>query len=88
MRSSSPSRTPKLQLAAEQPSIGECWISPKKIPPPPKKETPHPKAKKPQQDGRRGEIKFTIRDAWKVQTKPGADCGSDHELFIAKFRLK
>ena len=22
------------------------------------------------------------------QTRPGADCGSDHELFIAKFRLK
>ena len=20
--------------------------------------------------------------------KPGADCGSDHEIFIAKFRLK
>ena len=23
-----------------------------------------------------------------VKTRPGADCGSDHELFIAKFRLK
>ena len=22
------------------------------------------------------------------KTKPGADCGSDHKLFIAKFRLK
>ena len=22
------------------------------------------------------------------ETKPGADCGSDHQLFIAKFRLK
>ena len=22
------------------------------------------------------------------KTKPGADCGSDHQLFIAKFRLK
>ena len=22
------------------------------------------------------------------QTRPGADCGSDHELLIAKFRLK
>ena len=32
MCSSSPARTPKLQLAAEQPSTGECWISPKKIP--------------------------------------------------------
>ena len=23
-----------------------------------------------------------------AETRPGADCGSDHELFIAKFRLK
>ena len=23
-----------------------------------------------------------------ARTRPGADCGSDHELFIAKFRLK
>ena len=22
------------------------------------------------------------------KTRPGADCGSDHELFITKFRLK
>ena len=44
VRSSSPLRTPKLQLTAEQPSTGESWI-------PPKKETPHPRAKdKPQQD--------------------------------------
>ena len=45
MWSSSPVRTPKLKLAAEQPSTGECWISPKKG-------TPHPKVKeKPQEDG-------------------------------------
>ena len=30
MRSSSPARTPKLPLAAEQPSTGKCWILPKK----------------------------------------------------------
>ena len=24
----------------------------------------------------------------KKEKRPGADCGSDHELFIAKFRLK
>ena len=53
--SSSPVRTPKLQLTAEQPSTGECWI-------PTKKETPCPRAKeKPQQDGRRGEITFRIK---------------------------
>ena len=23
-----------------------------------------------------------------AKTRPGADCGSDHELFVAKFRLK
>ena len=26
---------------------------------------------------------YTVR-----KTRPGADCGSEHELFIAKFRLK
>ena len=26
--------------------------------------------------------------AWAAKTRPGADCGSDHELLIAKFRLK
>ena len=31
MRFSSPVRTPKLQLTAEQLSTGECWIPPKKI---------------------------------------------------------
>ena len=30
LRSPTPPRTPKLKLAAEQPSTGECWISPKK----------------------------------------------------------
>ena len=24
----------------------------------------------------------------KAKTRPGVDCGSDHELLIAKFRLK
>ena len=32
MCSSSPARTPKSQLAAEQPLAGDCWIPPKKIP--------------------------------------------------------
>ena len=55
MHSSFPARTPKLQLAAEQPLTGECWM-------PPKKDTLHKRAKeKPQQDGRRGEIMFIIK---------------------------
>ena len=55
MRTSSPERTPKLQLAAEQPLTGECWI-------PPNKDTPCPKAKeKPQEDGRKGEIAVRIK---------------------------
>ena len=55
MRSFSPARTPKLQLAAEQQSTGECWI-------PPEKDTPSPRAKeKPQQDGRRGKTVFKIK---------------------------
>ena len=54
VHSSSPERTPKLQLA-EQPLTGECWI-------PPQKDTPYPRAKeKPQQDGRRGGITFIIK---------------------------
>ena len=63
----------KLQLTAEQPSTGECWISPKT-------DTPHPRAKeKLQQDGRRGKIRLesnpiTPRDARMAQTlcTPGA----------------
>ena len=51
---SSPARTPKLQLTAEQPSTGECWI-------PPKKDISYPRAKVPQQDGRRGKIAFRIK---------------------------
>ena len=55
MRSFSPARTPKLQLAAEQPLTEECWI-------PPKEDTSHSRAKeKPQQDARRGEIAFRIK---------------------------
>ena len=36
--SSFPARTPKFQLAAEQPLSGDCWIPPKRI-------TSHPRAK-------------------------------------------
>ena len=52
--SSSPARTPKLQLIAEQLLTRECWVPPKK--------DPTSKVKgKPLQDGRRGEIEFTIK---------------------------
>ena len=55
MHSSSPARTPKLQLVAEQLLTEECWI-------PPEKDTPPPRVKeKPQQDGRRGKIEFRIK---------------------------
>ena len=36
-------------------------------------------------------IFFAAKDGSSVQsakTRPGADCGSDHELLIAKFKLK
>ena len=36
-------------------------------------------------------IFFAAKDGLFIQsakTRPGTDCGSDHELFIAKFRLK
>ena len=55
MCSSSPVITPKLQLTAEQPLAGECWI-------PPKKDIPCPRAKEnPKQTGRRGEITLRIK---------------------------
>ena len=36
-------------------------------------------------------ILFAVKDGEALQsakTRPGANCGSDHELLIAKFRLK
>ena len=33
-------------------------------------------------------IFFASQDREVPKTRPGADCGSDHELFIAKFSLK
>jgi len=52
---SSPVRTPKLQLAVEQPSTGGHWN-------PPKKDTPHPKTQeKLQQDCRMGTIMIKIK---------------------------
>ena len=54
MHSTSPERTPKLQLAAEWPSREECWITPKQ-------NIPCPRAKKPQQDCRMSKIAFIIK---------------------------
>ena len=54
MCSTSPARTPKLQLAAKQLLTGECWIAPKRYPMSKAKE-------KLQQDGRRGRITFRIK---------------------------
>ena len=33
-------------------------------------------------------IFFAVKDGESAKTRPGADCGSDHELLIAKFRLE
>ena len=67
MHLSSPVRTPTLQLAAEQPLTGECWI-------PPKKHIPHPRSKeKPQQDGRRSEIAFRIKPHTRQRCSEGSN---------------
>ena len=33
-------------------------------------------------------IFFAAKDIQSTKTRPGADCGSDHELLTTKFRLK
>ena len=33
-------------------------------------------------------LSLGFRNSLDAKTRPGADCGSDHELLIAKFRLK
>ena len=71
--SSSPARTPKLQLTAEPPSTEECWI-------PPKKDTPHPRAKeKPQQGGRRAEIVFRIKPHTHQRCSEGSNKPHEHQ---------
>ena len=70
--SSSPVTTPKLQLTAEQPLTGECWI-------PPKEYTPCPKAKKPQQDDRRGEITFRTKPHTRQRLSHGSNKTCAHQ---------
>ena len=69
MYSSSPARTPKLQLAAEQPLAGKCWIPPKKI--------PHVQGQRRSPNKMVGGAKLRLEsnpiltgDAWMTQTKP------------------
>ena len=33
-------------------------------------------------------LQLKMENIWSAKTRPGAGCGSDHELLIAKFRLK
>ena len=70
MCSSSPARTPKLQLTAEQPSTGECWI-------PPKKKIPHFQGQRRSPNKMVGGMKSHLesnpiptRDTQRAQTKP------------------
>ena len=60
-------RTPKLQLADEQLSTGECWIPPKKYTPRPREE------EKPQQDGKRGEIMIRIKPHTQLRRSKGSN---------------
>ena len=73
MCSSSPARTPKLQLTAEQPSTGECWIPTKK------KKIPHIQGhrRNPSKtvEGAKSYLEsnpILARDARRAQTKPCA----------------
>ena len=78
MCSSSHERTPKLQLAAEQPLTGECCI-------PPKKYTPHPRRSPSKMvGGAKSHLEsnpIPTRDARRAQTKPCAhqDPGAPQE---------
>ena len=66
VHSSSPVRTPKLQVTNE-PSTGQRWI-------PPKKDTPHPRAKeKPQQDSRRRAVIHNIKSQTHYRCSEGAN---------------
>ena len=88
--SSTPVRTPKLQLAPEQPLTGECWI-------PPETDTPCPRAKeKSQKCGRKGEIVFKIKphthqrcleDSNKILCPPGDPTETEPDLPLTECLL-
>ena len=72
-RDSSPARTSKSQLAAEQPSTGECQI-------PPKKDTLCPRAKeKAQKDCWRGKITFRIKPYTRQRRSEGSNKPCVHQ---------
>ena len=72
---SSPARTSKLQLAADQPSTGDCWI-------PTKKDTPHLRAK--EQDGRRGKITFRIKPRTHQRCSEGSNKTCVHQQTLQR----
>ena len=79
MCSSSPLRTPKLQLTAEKPLTGECWILPKKDPTSKGKGAASTRV-----GGEKSHLEskpIPSRDAWRAQTKPCAcqDPGTPQE---------
>ena len=82
VHSSSPVRTPKLQLTAEQPLTGGCWI-------PPKRDTPHPRAKeKPQEDGMRGQITFRNKPLTCQRSSEGSNKSCAHQDPETQQRLR
>ena len=68
MHSSSPVRTPKFQLAADQSLTGECWIPFSMWG---KKDTPHPRAKEKPQKDRLGKQTLGRHKNTCVQQHPG-----------------
>ena len=67
MCTSSPERTPKLELTTERPSTGECWIPPKKIYPMSKGKGEAP------EDGRKGKTVFRIKPHTHQTHSEGSD---------------
>ena len=75
--SSSPVRTPKVQLAAEQTLTGECWIPPKRI--------PHLQGQRRSPNKSVGGANpMLTRDAWRAQTKLCAHQGPEAPQKVSK----